>query len=229
MLAGCQSRFGRSLVPCLEASLSHFRYQETVPSLHWMGTGRRRLMACFPNRRYFPCSGRPTLQGAPPAQALPWSLHRWGQHRAPAPAPPAVHHAPGGAGCGRGGRGHQLCLRSPPQLLQLLRQLHEPSGALQPHESCQQRPVPSGRWPRPSAQGPVARPPPAQASRAPGDRGWRSLGKKSLVSTKPLAAGYLERVQIPLLVSVLWSFALGFSSQAADLGDSVGDAEEGFS
>lgn len=152
--------------------------EKMVPSLHWMGTGRRRLIARFPNRRLFPSLRGPPFKVGPLVQPSPGSLHRWGQHRAPAPAPPTVHHAPGGAGGGRCGRGHQLRLWSPPQLLQLLRQLHERSGALQPHEPRQQRPVSSGRRPRSSAQGPMARCPPAQPSRALADTSGLSLGRK---------------------------------------------------
>lgn len=120
-----------------------------VPSLRWMETGTRRLLACFPSRCFFPCPGDAHHLGwVRLLRPSPGSLHRWGQHRAPAPASPTVHHAPGGTGCGRRGRRHQLCIRSPPRLLQLLGQLHEPGGVLQPHEPRQQRPVSPGRWPR---------------------------------------------------------------------------------
>lgn len=108
----------------------------------------------------FPAPGGPPSEERPLAQLSPAPLRRWGQHCAPAPAPPAVHHAPGGPGRGCRSRRHQLCLRGAPQLLQLLGQLHEPGGTVQPHEPCQQRSVSSGRRPRPSAQGPIARCPP---------------------------------------------------------------------
>lgn len=157
-----------------EASLSPFKRRFIPLDGHWEEEAHSSLS----KQEALSLPGRPPFQARPLVQPSAGSLHRWGQHRAPAPAPPAVHHAPGGAGRGRRSRGHQLRLWSPPQLLQLLRQLHERSGALQPHEPRQQRPVSSGRRPRPSAHGPVAGCPPAQPLRALGDSGWCSLGRK---------------------------------------------------
>lgn len=115
-------------------------------------------------------------RSGPLLRPSPGFLHRWEQHRAPTPTPPAIHHAPGGASSRRCSCRHQLCLWSPPQLLQLLRQFHEPSGTLQPHEPRQQRPVSSGRWPHSPAQRPIATCPPVQPTRA-GDTGWLSWGR----------------------------------------------------
>lgn len=117
------------------------------PSAGWtLGGGGFWLV--FQAGASFPMLGLPASLGwSPSLRPSSGSLRRWGQHRAPAAAAPSVHHAPGGAGRGRRSRRHQLCLRSPPQLLQLLGQLHEPGGVLQPHEPRQQRPVSPGRWP----------------------------------------------------------------------------------
>lgn len=121
----------------------------------------------------------PSPSGARPlAQPFAGSLCRRGQHRAPAPAAPAVHHAPGGPGRGGRSRGHQLCLRSPPRLLQLLRQLHEPGGRLQPHEPRQQRPVASGRGPRVSVQGPRGQRLASPSSESSGGCRWLPLGEE---------------------------------------------------
>lgn len=132
------------------------------------------------------------------------SLYRWGQHCAPASAPATVHHAPGRAGCSGCSRRHQLCLRSPPQLLQLLRQLHESGGALQPHEPGQQRPVSSGRWPQPSSQDPAA----TKVRHLQTARGWKpcalSCSRLTVVGVFVLESGILP-----------WtlSCALGFRSR----------------
>ena len=147
----------------------------------------------LPSRREVPALLRPLGPGRwlrPSAG----SLCRRGQHRAPTPAAPAVHHAPGGPGRGGRSRGHQLCLRSPPRLLQLLRQLHEPGGRLQPHEPRQQRPVASGRGPRLSVQGPRGQRLASPSSEGSGGHRWLSLGEEVLVSATSLAVGQLERV-----------------------------------
>lgn len=66
-----------------------------------------------------------------------------GQHVAQTPTPAAVLHAPGGSE-----RRQQFRLRpliQSPQLLQLLRYLHEPLGIQQPHEPRRKRALPTGQ------------------------------------------------------------------------------------
>lgn len=66
-----------------------------------------------------------------------------GQHIAQTPTPASILHAPGRSECW-----HQLRLWpliQSPQLLQLLRYLHEPLSIQQPHEPCRQRALPTGQ------------------------------------------------------------------------------------
>lgn len=68
---------------------------------------------------------------------------RWQQYVASAPTPASVLHAPGRA------LWRQLPLRplvQSPQLLQLLRHVHEPISCQQPHEPGQQWPLPTGQF-----------------------------------------------------------------------------------
>lgn len=192
MLLGYQSRPASSWCPSAQEAgcpIPAVREGSPSPPTSADGGPEKGLGTCLPDGR---CLSRSPSGARPLAHPFAGSLQT-GQHRAPS-QPPPVHHAPGGLAAAAAAGGHQLCLRSPPRFLQLLRQLHEPRRPLSNHMN----PVSNGLSPQvgasPLSRVRGARGLPAHPARVQGDAGGSLLGKKPLVSATPLAVGQLERV-----------------------------------